>query len=155
MRDEAADLGRMRRERQITLHCCIQGWSAIAEWGGVPLREVLDACRPLPEARFVVFHAFDDKELSEPDAAGRGRYYGSVELRLARHPMSLLADEMNGVPLPVEHGAPLRVRIETQLGFTMVKYVRAVELVDDYRNLGKGRGGWREDWQFYDEHAPI
>jgi DMSO/TMAO reductase YedYZ molybdopterin-dependent catalytic subunit/thiosulfate reductase cytochrome b subunit len=150
-----AELRRMPREAQITLHCCIQGWSAIAEWGGVPFRHVLELCRPLPQARFVLFEAFDDKGASEPDPAGPGRFYGTVELRLARHPMTLLADEMNGTPLPIVHGAPLRIRIETQLGFTMVKYLRSIALVADYRSLGKGRGGWREDWQFYDQEAGI
>ncbi len=150
-----ADLRQMPRESQVTLHCCIQGWSAIAEWGGVPLRHVLDLAGPLPGARFVVFDAFDDKGRSEPDPAGPGRYYGTLELPLARHPLTLLADEMNGRRLPVEHGAPLRLRVETQLGFTMVKYLRSIRIVDDYRHLGKGRGGWREDWQFYDQQAGI
>ncbi len=149
------DLRRMPRESQITLHCCIQGWSAIAEWGGVPLGHVLERCRPLPQARWVVFHAFDDKSTSERDPAGVGPFYGSVELRLARHALSLLADEMNGRPLPIEHGAPLRVRIETQLGFTMVKWIRSIELVHDYRHIGLGEGGWREDWQHYDPQAGI
>ncbi len=150
-----ADLRRMPRDTQVTLHCCIQGWSAIAEWGGVPMRHLLEAAGPLGDARFVVFEAFDDKSTSEPDPAGPGRYYGTLELALARHPLSILADEMNGRPLPVEHGAPLRARVETQLGFTMVKYIRSIRLVRDYARLGKGRGGWREDWQFYDQQAAI
>jgi methionine sulfoxide reductase catalytic subunit len=149
------DLRHLPREAQVTLHCCIQGWSAIAEWGGVRLSEILERAGPLPQARYVVFEAFDDKSTSEPDPAGPGRYYGSLELDLARHPLTLLADEMNGRPLPVEHGAPLRARVETQLGFTMVKYLRAIRLVDDLRPLGRGRGGWREDWQFYDQQAGI
>jgi DMSO/TMAO reductase YedYZ molybdopterin-dependent catalytic subunit len=62
---------------------------------------------------------------------------------------------MNGRPLPVEHGAPLRARVETQLGFTMVKYIRSIQLVRDYADLGKGRGGWREDWQLHDQQAAI
>ncbi len=155
LRITLADLRRMPRETQVTLHCCIQGWSAIAEWGGVPMRQLLEAAGPLPRARFVVFEAFDDKSTSEPDPAGGGRYYGTLELELARHPLSLLADEMNGRPLPIEHGAPLRARVETQLGFTMVKYIRSIQLVRDYRHLGMGRGGWREDWQFYDQQAAI
>ncbi|GEJ57934.1 molybdopterin-dependent oxidoreductase [Anaeromyxobacter diazotrophicus] len=155
LRLSLADLRGMPRETQISLHCCIQGWSAIAEWGGVPLRHLLELCRPLPEARFVLLEAFDDKSASEPDPAGPGRYYGTLELALARHPRTLLADEMNGAPLPLAHGAPLRVRVETQLGFTMVKYVRRIALVPDYRGIGQGRGGWREDWQFYDQQAPI
>ncbi len=150
-----SELRQMPRESQVTLHCCIQGWSAIAEWGGVPLRYVLETAGPLPEARYVLFEAYDDKATSEPDPAAPGRFYGTVELALARQPLTLLADEMNGAPLPVVHGAPLRVRIESQLGFTMVKYIRSIRLVRDYRDLGKGRGGWREDVQFYDQQAPI
>ncbi len=150
-----SELRRMPRSSRVTLHCCIQGWSAIAEWGGVPLAYVLEAARPLPAARFVLFDAFDDKDASEPDPAGHGRFYGSLELGLARQPHTLLADEMNGAPLPIAHGAPVRVRVDTQLGFTMVKYVRAIRLVDDVRALGKGRGGWREDWQYYDQEAGI
>jgi DMSO/TMAO reductase YedYZ molybdopterin-dependent catalytic subunit/thiosulfate reductase cytochrome b subunit len=150
-----SELRRMPRSRQVTLHCCIQGWSAIAEWAGVPLREVLEAAGPLPGARYVVFEAYDDKATSEPDPAAPGRFYGTLELDVARQPLTLLADEMNGAPLPVVHGAPLRVRVETQLGFTMVKYLRSIRLVRDFRDLGRGRGGWREDAQYYDRHAPI
>ncbi len=150
-----ADLRAMPRESQRTLHCCIQGWSAIAEWSGVPLRYVLEAAGVRRDGRFVVFHAFDDKSTSEPHPEGKGLYYETVELELALKPLTILADQMNGHPLPIEHGAPLRVRIETQLGFTMVKYIRAIEVVRDYRHLGLGQGGWREDWMYYDPEAPI
>ena len=76
-------------------------------------------------------------------------------LELARHPQTLLAYEMNGAPLSIEHGAPLRLRVETQLGFKMVKYLRSVEFVADFRGLGDGRGGWREDVQHYSDEAGI
>ncbi len=149
------DLLAMPKQVQITKHNCIQGWSGVAEWGGVPLRCILDQCRPLASARYVVFYAFDNKTHSEPDPAGPGFFYGSLDLELARHPQTILAYELNGQPLPIEHGAPLRLRVETQLGFKMVKYIRAIELVADYRGIGEGQGGWREDHQNYSTLAGI
>jgi DMSO/TMAO reductase YedYZ molybdopterin-dependent catalytic subunit len=76
-------------------------------------------------------------------------------VRLARHHQTILAYEFNGRPLPVPHGAPLRLRVETQLGFKMVKWLRAIEFIDDYRRIGRGMGGWREDYQYYDTQAGI
>ncbi len=148
------DLRRLGEQAQVTKHNCIQGWTAVAEWAGVPLALVVDLVRPRPEARHVVFYAMDDKGLTE----GEGRYgyfYGTVPVYLATHPQTILALEMNGAPLPVVHGAPVRVRIETQLGFKMVKWVRAIEFVEDYRDIGMGQGGWREDQQYYANAAGI
>jgi DMSO/TMAO reductase YedYZ molybdopterin-dependent catalytic subunit/thiosulfate reductase cytochrome b subunit len=150
-----AELRALPRATQITKHDCIQGWSGIAEWSGVALGELLARCRPLPGARYLVFHAFDDKSSSEPDPAGAGHYYETIDLAQAAHPQALLAYEMNGRPLAIVHGAPLRLRLETSLGFKMVKYLRAIELVADYRTVGQGRGGWREDVQHYSRHARI
>ena len=139
---------------QITKHNCIQGWSNIAEWCGVPLAAILERCKPLPDARYLVFHALDDKTITENE--GRyGYFYGTIPLYLALKPQSILALEMNGRPLPVEHGAPVRVRIETQLGFKMVKWVRSIELVRHYTDIGQGQGGWREDQQYYANAAGI
>ncbi len=141
-------------QRQVTKHNCIQGWTGIAEWGGVPLARLVETVRPLPAARYVVFYAMDDKGLTE----GEGRYgffYGSIPLYLAVKPQTLLALEMNGAPLPVEHGAPLRLRLETQLGFKMVKWIKAIEFVDDVSGIGMGQGGWREDQQYYANAAGI
>ena len=76
-------------------------------------------------------------------------------MELGRHPQTLLAYEMNGEPLPIEHGAPLRLRVETQLGYKMVKYLRSVELVEDYHHIGAGQGGFREDVQYYGRSAEI
>ncbi|HEX9040507.1 MAG TPA: molybdopterin-dependent oxidoreductase [Trebonia sp.] len=141
-------------QRQITKHNCIQGWTGIAEWGGVPLARLAELVRPLPQARHVVFYAMDDKGLTE----GEGRYglfYGSIPLHLAHKPQTLLALDMNGAPLPAEHGAPLRLRVETQLGFKMVKWIAAIEFTDDISGLGMGQGGWREDQQYYANAAGI
>jgi DMSO/TMAO reductase YedYZ molybdopterin-dependent catalytic subunit/thiosulfate reductase cytochrome b subunit len=141
-------------QTQITLHNCIQGWTAVAEWGGVPMAAVLAAVTPCAQARYVVFHAFDDKALTEDDGRS-GFFYGTLPLVIARRPQTILALEMNGEPLPVRHGAPVRLRVEDQLGFKMVKWVRRIELVDDYRRIGQGQGGWREDQQYYTTYAAF
>ncbi len=150
-----SELRAQPRQTQITEHCCIEGWSAIAEWSGVSMKQIIEMCRPLPTARYVIFYAFDNKSTSEPDPAGPGYFYGSISMELARHPQTILAYDMNGAPLPVPHGAPLRLRAETQLGFTMVKYIRAIEFVEDYAHIGEGQGGWREDRQYYSQEAGI
>jgi DMSO/TMAO reductase YedYZ molybdopterin-dependent catalytic subunit len=67
----------------------------------------------------------------------------------------MLAWEMNGVPLPVPHGAPLRLRVETQLGFKMVKWIQSIEFVDDFRKVGLGHGGWREDYAMHSRVVGI
>jgi len=150
-----AELRSWPKHTQITKHCCIQGWSAVASWSGVSLGDIVRRCRPLGTARYVVFYAFDDKSTSEPDPAGPGCFYGTIDIGLTSHPHTILAYEMNEQPLPVPHGAPLRLRVETQLGFTMVKYVRRIEFVHEYRNIGGGHGGWREDHQYYSREAGI
>jgi DMSO/TMAO reductase YedYZ molybdopterin-dependent catalytic subunit/thiosulfate reductase cytochrome b subunit len=150
-----AELRGLGYRRQTTEHNCIQGWTGIAEWGGVPLRRVLDLVRPTPEARYAVFYAMDDKGLTE----GEGRYgffYETLPLALlADDAQCLLAMDMNGARLPVEHGAPLRLRAETQLGYKMVKWITSVEFVADVASVGLGQGGWREDHQYYASRAGI
>ncbi|MGH3783604.1 MAG: molybdopterin-dependent oxidoreductase [Pseudonocardiaceae bacterium] len=141
-------------QTQIVKHNCIQGWTATAQWGGVPFTEIVKLVRPEPGAAHVVFYAMDDKGLTE----GEGRYgyfYGSVPLALATNPQTILALEMNGAPLPIEHGAPVRLRIETQLGFKMVKWIKVIEFVTDTADIGMGQGGFREDQQYYANAAGI
>ncbi len=145
----------MPKQTQITKHCCIQGWTGIAEWGGVPFCHIIELCQPLPSARYVVFYGFDNKATSEPHPKGAGCYYETVRMQLAVHPQTILAYEMNGQPLPIPHGAPLRLRLETQLGFKMVKYIRAIEFVEDYKSIGKGYGGWPEDNIYRSQEAGI
>jgi DMSO/TMAO reductase YedYZ molybdopterin-dependent catalytic subunit len=148
------ELRGLGEQRQVTKHNCIQGWTAVAEWAGVPLVRLMEEVGPAPVARYVVFYAMDDKGLTE----GEGRYgffYETIPLHLASNPQTILALEMNGSPLPVEHGAPLRVRIETQLGFKMVKWICGIEFVEDINDIGMGMGGWREDQQFYADAAGI
>jgi DMSO/TMAO reductase YedYZ molybdopterin-dependent catalytic subunit len=138
----------MPQRRQITQHCCIQGWSAFAEWTGVPLAEILKESKTLPSARYIIFHSH------QLDEQGR-EYYGSLDMKEARSPQTILAYEMNGAPLSHEHGAPLRLRVETKLGFKMVKWLKSIELVEDYRKIGEGQGGYREDFQYFGTDAEI
>jgi sulfoxide reductase catalytic subunit YedY len=150
------DLRSMPCQSQTTEHSCIQGWTAIGEWRGVALAAVLDSCRPLTTARHVALFALDDKsETAAEGEEGTGRFYETIPLALARHEQTLLAYELDGKPLSVPHGAPLRLRVENQLGFKMVKWIARIELIDDYSGLGKGQGGWREDNMFYSPAVAI
>lgn len=142
-------------QSQTTLHHCIQGWSYVAEWTGVPLRQIIELCEPKPEARYLVFHAMDEKSQTEPDPEGSGYFYETIDFELANHPQTILAYDMNKEPLTVEHGAPVRLRVETQLGYRMVKYLRAIEVVEDFGHIGQGQGGWRDDNQYYGQGAGI
>lgn len=145
------DLRDLSPAHQITLHKCIQGWSYIAGWQGVPLTVLLDRCRPTPPARYILFRTFDDK-WEEP---GHGEYYCAIDLDLARAPQTVLAYGMNGQPLPTAFGAPLRLRLESQLGYKMVKWVHSMELIASYDDIGAGCGGWRADLLHYSRLAPI
>jgi DMSO/TMAO reductase YedYZ molybdopterin-dependent catalytic subunit len=134
-----ADLRAMNSRTQITRHDCVEGWSAIAKWTGVPLSAVLDRVGPLPTARYVVFHCGDPM-----DEFGT-YYYESIDLEDAHHPQTILAYELNGQALPVPNGAPLRARIERQLGYKQAKYIMRIELVDSFTRLNGGKGGYWED----------
>ncbi len=127
---------------QITRHDCVEGWSCIAKWQGVPLQNILDQVGVKPEARYVMFHCFD---AIEKGLSGEILYYESIDLVDARHPQTILAYAMNDKPLPVENGAPLRVRVERQLGYKMAKYIKRIELISDYASIGDGRGSYWAD----------
>ncbi|MBX3577862.1 MAG: molybdopterin-binding protein [Rhizobiaceae bacterium] len=141
----------MPSRTQITRHDCVEGWSCIAKWTGTPLALVLDEARPKPQAAFVVFHCLDTIEKS---LSGEVKYYGSIDLVDAYHPQTILAYGLNGRLLPVENGAPLRVRVERQLGYKMPKYIHTIELVESFAALGLGRGGYWED-RGYDWYGGI
>jgi DMSO/TMAO reductase YedYZ molybdopterin-dependent catalytic subunit len=143
-----AQLHAMRSRTQITRHDCVEGWSAIGKWKGVPLSEVLALAQPRPSARYVVFHCADPM-----DSAGR-RYYESVDMEDAYHPQTILAYDLNDRPLPVANGAPVRIRIERQLGYKMAKYIMRVELVESFAHIGRGQGGYWED-EGYEWYAGI
>jgi DMSO/TMAO reductase YedYZ molybdopterin-dependent catalytic subunit len=137
-----AELKAMPKQEQITEHFCIQGWSGVAKWGGVPMRHILGIVRPTSKARYAVFYSF-------AEGSDGGIYYDVHNMRNMNHELTLLAYEMNGEPLPMLHGSPLRLRVENELGFKMVKWIRAIELVSEYRHLGSGMGGYHEDHVFY------
>lgn len=136
---------------QITRHDCVEGWSCIAKWTGVPLALILDQARPLLAARYVVFHCFD---AIEKGLSGEVFYYESIDMVDARHPQTILAYGMNDRALPVVNGAPLRLRVERQLGYKMAKFVKRIELVDSLAGLGAGRGSYWAD-RGYEWYAGI
>lgn len=143
-----AQLRAMVKRTQITRHDCVEGWSAIGQWTGVPLNAVLRAAMPRPEARYVVFHCAD------PMDNNGTKYYESIDFDDAYHPQTILAYELNGAALPIANGAPLRVRIERQLGYKMAKYIMRIELVESFAKVGAGNGGYWED-QGYEWYAGI
>jgi DMSO/TMAO reductase YedYZ molybdopterin-dependent catalytic subunit len=136
-----AQLQAMPARSQITRHDCVEGWSCIGQWKGVRLSHVLGLARLKPEAKFVVFHCLD--QMDEADAATM--YYESVDLDDAFHEQTILAWELNGKPVPVENGAPLRARIERQLGYKQPKYLYRLELVSALDEIAGGKGGYWED----------
>ena len=146
-----SDLSRLPARTQITRHDCVEGWSCIARWQGVPLGTVLSLARPKLTARYAVFHCFDAIERS---LSGEVFYYESIDLIDAFHPQTILAYAMNGAPLPVANGAPLRLRVERQLGYKMAKYVHTIDLVDSLSGLGLGRGSYWAD-RGYEWYAGI
>ncbi len=143
-----ADLTAMPKQEQITEHFCIQGWTGVAKWGGVPMRHILDLVEPKPEARYAVFYSL-------ADGGDGGRYYDAHRIHNMRHALTILAYEMNGEPVSVLHGAPLRLRCENELGFKMVKWIAAIEFVRDFADLGAGQGGYNEDHEFFGYRMPI
>jgi DMSO/TMAO reductase YedYZ molybdopterin-dependent catalytic subunit len=122
-----ADLRRFVSRTQITLHACEQGWTAIAEWTGVPLSTVLEHAGILPQARFVFFTTVDD-------------WWDSLDMADALHPQTLLAYGMNGRDLPVPHGAPVRLRVERQIGYKNLKYLTGITVTDSTKDWGEGLG---------------
>jgi DMSO/TMAO reductase YedYZ molybdopterin-dependent catalytic subunit len=123
---------------QITRHDCVEGWSCIGQWKGARLSAVLAAARLKPQARYIVFHCAD--ALEGPDL-----YYESIDIDEAMHEQTILAYELNDKPLPVANGAPIRLRVERQLGYKHAKYVMRIEAVSSFAAMGGGRGGFWED----------
>lgn len=145
------DLKRGPQRTQITRHDCVEGWSAIGQWTGMPLAAVLRAAVLHPDARYVVFHCADDL-VGSGDAADL--YYESIDLVDAFHPQTLLAHSMNGAPLTIAHGAPIRLRVERQLGYKHAKFVMRIAVVDRLDRIGGGKGGFWED-RGYEWYAGI
>ena len=139
-------LEKVASRTQITRHDCVEGWSAIAQWSGPRLYDILAMVKPRSDARYVVFRCMDRDDQGVP-------YYESLDLRQASHPQTLLATRMNGKPLSPEHGGPVRLRIPTQLGYKSAKWVRHIEVVGTFAQVG-GKGGYWED-QGYEWYAGI
>ncbi|MBV1690609.1 molybdopterin-dependent oxidoreductase [Novosphingobium sp. G106] len=132
---------------QITRHDCVEGWSAIGKWQGPQLSHLLNRAEILPSARYIVFHC--------ADRFGTTPYYESIDLIDAYHPQTILAWRMNEQPLPVAHGAPIRLRVERQLGYKQAKYVMRIEARSSLAGLYGGRGGYWEDVGDYAWYAGI
>ncbi|HTJ24950.1 MAG TPA: molybdopterin-dependent oxidoreductase [Candidatus Limnocylindria bacterium] len=142
-----AALRALPQRAQITRFDCVEGWSAIGRWSGVPLGTLLALVRPKPEARYVVFRCFDRDPQGTP-------FYGSLDLQQAAHPQTLLALDLNDRPIDADHGGPVRVRIPTQLGYKNTKWVQRIEVVASFAQIGGGHGGYWED-QGYAWYAGI
>jgi DMSO/TMAO reductase YedYZ molybdopterin-dependent catalytic subunit len=133
-----AELRKLPARTQITRHDCVEGWSAIGKWSGAQLGPLLQSVGLKPDARYLVLHC--------ADTLGRdGQYYESIDLIDAFHPQTILAYDMNGATLTEPHGAPLRLRVERQLGYKHAKYVMRIEAVSSFANMRGGRGGFWED----------
>jgi DMSO/TMAO reductase YedYZ molybdopterin-dependent catalytic subunit len=142
------ELRAMPARTQITRHDCVEGWSAIGKWTGVPLGHVLKLAQLSPETRFIVLYCADELERND------GGYYESMDMHDAFHPQTLLAYGLNDKPLPVANGAPLRLRIERQLGYKHAKYLMRIEAVARLDDIHGGKGGYWED-RGYEWYAGI
>lgn len=145
------ELKAMPSRTQITRHDCVEGWSAIGQWTGVPLSHLLQQTELMPNARYVVFRCADDLIGSQD---GSGLYYESIDMVDAFHPQTIMAYAMNGKTLPIPYGAPLRLRVERQLGYKMAKYVMRIQVVEEFSKIGFGKGGFWED-RGYEWYAGI
>jgi len=145
------DLNQLRAlpyHEQITQHFCIQGWSGVAKWGGVSMQTILDLVEPKPEAKWVIFYSF----ATGPEG---GLYYDAQAIEQMSYRLTMLAYDMNDAPVSFGHGAPLRLRNETQLGFKMVKWIKGIEFVADFSEIGGGLGGYNNDHEFFGYRQSI
>jgi DMSO/TMAO reductase YedYZ molybdopterin-dependent catalytic subunit len=143
-----ADLHGLPHREQITRHDCVEGWSAIGQWRGVPLGTVLRAAGISDRARYLVFHCADIMGTGQP-------YYESIDRIDAFHPQTILAYALNGRPLSVANGAPLRLRVERQLGYKQAKYLMRIQATDSLSGIYGGKGGYWEDSAGYEHYAGI
>ena len=143
-----AQLHSLPQREQITRHDCVEGWSAIGRWRGVPLNIILNAAQMSSRTRYIIFHCADFMGDGQP-------YYESIDLVDAFHPQTILAFALNGEPLRVANGAPLRLRVERQLGYKHAKYLMEIKAVGDLTGIGEGKGGYWEDRAGYDWYAGI
>ena len=142
------ELRSLAYHEQITQHFCIQGWSGIAKWGGVSMSTILELAKPKPEAKWVIFYSF----ALGPDG---GIYYDAQPIEQMTYPLTMLAYEMNDDDLSFGHGAPLRLRNEVQLGFKLVKWIKGIEFVEHFSEVGGGHGGYNNDHEFFGYRQSI
>lgn len=138
-----SDLRALPSRTQITRHDCVEGWSCIGKWTGARLSAVLAQVQLKPSARYIVFHCAD--ELQGAGLSGAVPYYESIDLDDAFHEQTILAYDMNGKQLPVAHGAPLRLRVERQLGYKHAKYLMSIEAVESFDTIEGGNGSYWAD----------
>ncbi len=137
-----AELRALPARTQITRHDCVEGWSCVGGWTGAKLCALLTMARLRPTTRYLVFHCADKLEQTLDNG---GQYYESIDLVDAFHPQTILAYDMNATPLQIPYGAPLRLRVERQLGYKMAKFIMRIEAVDNFAPFGRGQGGFWED----------
>ncbi len=145
-----ADIQALPSRTQITRHDCVEGWSAIGKWTGTPLHEILALAKPLSSAQYVVFYCADPM-----NDDGTDKYYESIDMVDALHAQTILAYKLNGETLPVKNGAPIRLRVERQLGYKQAKYIMRIELVEQLDHIAQGKGGYWEDSAGYEWYAGI
>jgi methionine sulfoxide reductase catalytic subunit len=143
-----AQLRALPHHEQITHHFCIQGWSGVAKWGGVSMRTILDLVRPQPSAKWVVFYSLGE-------GADKGIYYDAHPIEHMSHHLTMLAYDMNDASLSFGHGAPLRLRNEIELGFKQVKWIKGIEFVAHFSEVGSGYGGYNQDHEFFGYRQSI
>jgi DMSO/TMAO reductase YedYZ molybdopterin-dependent catalytic subunit/thiosulfate reductase cytochrome b subunit len=138
-----ADIERLGKAEHITMHHCIQGWTGIAKWGGLPMKSIVELVRPKPNARVIAFFSFGGSLYG-------GQYYNTQSIENVLKAECLLASQMNGKLLSEVYGAPLRLRVENQLGYKMVKWIERIEFIESEKTLGLGEGGKNEDDEYFD-----
>lgn len=151
-----ADLRRISDEySRTTLHHCVQGFSSIGTWGGVPLHRLLELAKPLPGASDVAFTSFQQMDRDDPVLGGEGFFYETAGWREVNQEQTVLAFSSNDGEIPPINGAPVRLRLETSTGLRMAKWVERVEVVNGYAGIGRGRGDWWEDTDMYDRAQQV
>ena len=139
---DLVQLRNLVQHTQITQHFCIQGWSGVAKWGGVSMQTIVDLVRPKSEAKWVIFYSFGE-------GSDGGTYYDAQPIEQMSYDLTMLAYDMNDQALSFGHGAPLRLRNEVQLGFKMVKWIKGIEFVEHFSDVGGGQGGYNNDHEFF------
>ncbi len=149
------DIRALPQRTQVTRHDCVEGWSAIGEWTGPQLSTILEAAGVQPEANFIVFRCADFFMRGSADNRRRVDYYESCDMDDAMHPQTIVAHQLNGEALPTRNGAPLRMRLERQLGYKHPKYLTGIEVVASLDDINGGKGGYWEDVAGYQWYAGI